>query len=99
MTHEKAAQKKTGFHTLRKSCLKKMLDLDYDRAGSLVILAEKLDVNYRSLSMALTGHRVTPRTIEILCKLRAMLDEETASRGNIHNIKQTSNQIHRRLSV
>jgi hypothetical protein len=91
MANKNTGPKKSGFASLRKICLRKMLDLGYERSGSLLVLAGKLDVNYRSLSMALTGWRDTPRSIEILSKLRATLDDETSQRGNIHNVKQIIN--------
>jgi len=98
MSHN-PAPKKSGFNSIRIACRKKMIDLGYDRTGSTLKLAEKLGVNYQALSMALTGYRDSPRSIEILTQLRTMLDAESSNRGSIHNKKQTSNQIHRRLSA
>lgn len=68
--------KKSGFESLRIACRKKMITLGYDRTGSIFQLAQKMGVNYQALSMALTGYRDTPRSIEILMQLRVMLDAE-----------------------
>ena len=83
-------KKQSGLSALRKSCRKKMIDLGYGQ-GAIKILAGELGVNAHSLTMALTGYRDTPRSIEILMKLKSFLDSGASQCVNIHNKKQTSN--------
>lgn len=58
---------------LRKECKKLLIDLELDRPGIQPLLAKRINVNSRSLSMALTGHRTGDRYFEILVELRDYL--------------------------
>lgn len=54
---------------LRRHCKQLLLDTNLDTRGSLKRLAQELGVNYNSLSMALTGYRVSPGAEKMLKQL------------------------------
>lgn len=58
---------------LRKSVKKLLVDADLDKRGCLPEIADKLNVNYNSLNMALSGYRDGPGSIELLEKLQSYL--------------------------
>ena len=58
---------------LRKSVKKLLIDADLDKRGCLPKIAEKLNVNYNSLNMALSGYRDGPGSIGLLEKLQSHL--------------------------
>lgn len=60
---------------LRKSVKKLLIDAELDKRGCLPEIAEKLNVNYNSLNMALSGYRDGPGSIGLLEKLQSHLVE------------------------
>ncbi len=58
---------------LRKRLKKKLIDADLDTQGSLKRLAEKMQVNYTALSMALTGYRSGKSSVALLLKLKKLV--------------------------
>jgi transcriptional regulator with XRE-family HTH domain len=59
---------------LRKELKHKMVELGLDRPGSLITLADRMNVNRNSLSMALTGLREGGPSVALLERLRQVLD-------------------------
>lgn len=64
---------------LRQQCLVLMAKKGYARNGSLIILANKINVNRNQLSMALTGYRETAGSEHILYELRKALIKTKAA--------------------
>lgn len=58
---------------LRKAVKKLIIDAELDKPGCLPKIAEKMDVNYNSLNMALSGYRTGPKSVEYLKKLQSYL--------------------------
>jgi transcriptional regulator with XRE-family HTH domain len=59
---------------LRKEVKHKMVELGLDRRGSLITLADRMNINKNSLIMALTGYRNGGPSIALLERLRNLLD-------------------------
>ena len=60
---------------LRKSVKKLLVDAELDKRGCLPEIADKMNVNYNSLNMALSGYRNSPGSIELLKQLQSYLTE------------------------
>ena len=59
---------------LRKEIKHKMVELGLDRRGSLITLADRMNINKNSLIMALTGYRKGGPSVALLERLRNLLD-------------------------
>ena len=55
--------------TLRKNCKKLLIDKGLDQPGRLSVLAEAIGANKNSISMALSGFRDGPVSIELLNRI------------------------------
>lgn len=60
---------------LRKSVKKLLVDAGLDKRGCLPEIADKMNVNYNSLNMALSGYRASNSSIELLKQLQSYLAE------------------------
>jgi hypothetical protein len=60
---------------LRVSCKKLLVDLDLDKRGNGILLADALGINHRSLNMALSGYRENPGSAVILENLKRHLEK------------------------
>lgn len=61
--------------SLRKHVKKLMIDADLDKKGDTERLAKELDINQRSLYMALSGYRTGPASEGYLIQLQEHLTE------------------------
>ena len=59
--------------TLRKRCKRLMIDCGLDLRGGQTLLAESLSMNRNSISMALSGYRNGPGSLQILQAIRKHL--------------------------
>lgn len=66
---------------LRKTVKKLLIDKGLDYKGFQIELSNRLSINRRSLSMALTGYRKTPGSVKILNDLKSFLLKEKGNGG------------------